>query len=77
MLSSFKDVRWDDLSEVIPVFFASFFMAICYNISYGIAMAFIAYLVVRCAKGEWRTVHPMIWVVSALFIIDFVMLAMI
>lgn len=77
MLSSFKDVRWDDLSEIIPVFFASFFMAICYNISYGIAMAFIAYLVVRCAKGEWRTVHPMIWVVSALFIIDFVMLAMI
>ena len=32
MLSAFKEVKWDDLAEAIPAFFAGIFMALCYSI---------------------------------------------
>ena len=47
MTSSFKEIQWDDLSEAIPAFFAGIFMALCYSISYGIAMGFITYCIVK------------------------------
>ena len=52
MLSSFKEIKWDDLSEAIPAFFAGIFMALCYSISYGIAAGFIFYCIVKIVKKE-------------------------
>lgn len=77
MLTSFKDLDWSDATELIPVFFSSFFMAICYNISYGIAMGFIFYCVVKACKREWSEIHPAMWVVSGLFILNFALLAIV
>lgn len=77
MTSSFKEIKWDDLSEAIPAFFAGIFMALCYSISYGIAMGFITYCIVKVCKGEAKKVHPILWVVTALFILNFILLAII
>ena len=52
MTSSFKDIKWDDLSEAVPAFFAGLFMALCYSISYGIAFGFITYCIVKIIKGK-------------------------
>lgn len=43
MTSAFKEIDWDNFSEAVPAFFAGFFMALCYSISYGIAAGFIFY----------------------------------
>ena len=77
MTSSFKEIQWDDLSEAIPAFFAGIFMALCYSISYGIAAGFIFYCIVKICKGEAKKVHPILWVVTALFILNFILLAII
>ena len=77
MTSSFKEIQWDDLSEAIPAFFAGIFMALCYSISYGIAMGFITYCIVKVCKGEAKKVHPILWVVTALFVLNFILLAVI
>ncbi len=77
MTSSFKEIQWDDLSEAIPAFFAGIFMALCYSISYGIAMGFITYCIVKVCKGEAKKVHPILWVVTALFVLNFILLAII
>ena len=71
MLSSFTDINWGDLEEAIPAFFAALFMALCYSISYGIATGFIAYCIVKTAKGKAKEVHPIIWIASVLFVINF------
>ncbi len=47
MLANFKDIDWHKLEEAIPAFFATAFMAFCYSISYGIAMGFITYCLVK------------------------------
>ena len=77
MLASFKDINWTSLEEAIPAFFAGIFMAICYNISYGIATGFIFYVLVKCLTKKAKDVHPIIWVTSALFIINFIALAIV
>lgn len=77
MTSSFKDIKWDDLSEAVPAFFAGLFMALCYSISYGIAFGFITYCIVKIVKGETKTIHPILWACTALFILNFVLLAII
>ncbi|GHV08767.1 guanine permease [Clostridia bacterium] len=75
MTASFADVKWGDLSEAIPAFFAGIFMALCYSISYGIAAGFIFYCVVKLCSGKVRDIHPVIWVTSLLFLLNFIILA--
>lgn len=77
MMSSFSEIDWNDFSDAVPAFFAGVFMALCYSISYGIAASFIFYCVVKIAKGQAKEIHPMLWVVTGLFILNFVMLAVI
>lgn len=77
MMGSFKEIAWDDLEEAIPAFFAGVFMALCYSISYGIATGFIFYCIVKTVRGKAKEVHPVLWVASALFLLNFIILAVI
>ena len=75
MLASFKEINWTELDEAVPAFFAGIFMALCYSISYGIAFGFVFYCIVKIVRGKAREVHPILWVSTALFILNFVLLA--
>lgn len=77
MMSSFVDIKWTDLEEALPAFFAGVFMGLCYNISYGIAAAFIFYCVVKLVKKEIKDTHPILWIASALFALNFILQAII
>lgn len=77
MMASFADIKWTDLEEAVPAFFASIFMGLSYSISNGIAVGFIFYALVKVVKGKANEVSPIIWVVNALFILNFVILALI
>lgn len=76
MVSSFKDIDWSDLDEAVPAFFAGIFMALCYSISYGIAAGFIFYCIVKICRGKIKEIHPILWVCTALFILNFILLAL-
>ena len=77
MMSAFKEIKWDDMDEAIPAFFAGVFMALCYSISYGIATGFIFYCLVKLCKGQFKEVHPILVVSTLLFILNFIILAII
>ena len=55
MASSFKEIKWDDLSEAVPAFFAAVIMTLAYNISLGIAFGFIFYILVKLVKVKQKT----------------------
>jgi Permeases len=74
MLSSFADINWTDIDEAVPAFFAAIFMSLCYSISYGIAAGFIFHCLVKCLRGKSREVHPILWVSTGLFILNFIVL---
>ncbi len=76
MIASFKSIDWENLDESAPAFFASIFMALSYNISYGIAAGFIIYCLVKICRGKIKEIHPILWGCVALFILNFVLLAL-
>jgi len=55
----------------------TFIMAFAYNITYGIAAGFIFYCIVKVVLGKAKEVHPLIWIVSILFVINFTVLALV
>ena len=75
MLSSFKEIDWSNLDEAIPAFFAGIFMALSYSISYGIATGFIFYVLVKLCKRKANEINPVLWVATALFILNFIIMA--
>ena len=77
MLSAFKEIKWDELEEAIPAFFAGIVMALCYSISYGIATGFIFYCIVKVCKKQTKDLHPILIVSTILFILNFVILSII
>ena len=77
MVSSFTEINWNDLEEAVPAFFAGMFMALCYSICYGIATAFIYYCIVKIVKKKAKEIHPIIAGVAILFILNFILLAII
>ena len=77
MLAAFKEIDWTDLDDAIPAFFAGVFMALSYSITTGIATGFIFYGIVKLFKKEAKDVHPILWGSAVLFILNYVLLAII
>lgn len=77
MMSSLKEIDWENFAEAVPAFFASVFMAYAYSISYGIAAGFIFHCIIKTVKGEAKEVHPVLWGTAALFVINFIIMAVI
>ncbi|MEG2686196.1 MAG: NCS2 family permease [Christensenellaceae bacterium] len=77
MMAAFKDIKWGNIEEAIPAFFAGVFMALCYSISYGIAAGFLFYCIVKIVKGKAGELHPILVVSTILFVLNFIVLALI
>ncbi|MGO3733112.1 MAG: NCS2 family permease [Vagococcus sp.] len=75
MMASFKEIAWTEMEDAVPAFFTSIFMGLCYSISYGIAAGFIFYVIVKLVKGKAKEISPVLWVVTGLFIVNFIVLA--
>ena len=76
MLASFAEIKWTEMDDALPAFFAGIFMGFCYSISYGIAASFIFYCLVKVLRGKAKEVSPIIWVSTVLFILNFAALAL-
>ena len=76
MLSSFKEIDWSDFDVALPAFFGGAFMALSYSISYGIAAGFIFYVIVKICKGQAKEINAVLWVSTILFILNFIVQAL-
>ena len=77
MAEAFADIRWKELEESVPAFFTVVVMTFAYNISYGIAAGFIFYCIVKICKKESKEIHPIIVGATLLFLLNFVLMAVI
>ena len=46
-------------------------MPFTYSIANGIGVGFISWVVLHAAGGRIRTIHPLLWIVAALFVVYF------
>jgi adenine/guanine/hypoxanthine permease len=71
MMESFKNIDWSDFDVAMPAFFVITFMPFTYSISNGVAAGFITYCLYKLVKNKGKEVHPIMYIVSLLFIINF------
>ncbi|HET8605333.1 MAG TPA: NCS2 family permease [Marmoricola sp.] len=71
MMQQVKGIHWDDLEIAIPAFLTIVLMPFTYSISVGIGAGFVAYVLIKAARGKGGQVHPLLWVVAALFVVYF------
>ncbi|HET6625991.1 MAG TPA: NCS2 family permease [Nocardioidaceae bacterium] len=71
MMQQVKNIDWDDLEIAIPAFLTIALMPFTYSISVGIGAGFIAYVLIKLVRGKPGQVHPLMWLVAALFVVYF------
>ena len=71
MMSQVTQVEWDNPEDGIPAFLTLALMPFTYSITAGIGAGFISYTLLKLARGKGRSVHPLMYLVSILFVIYF------
>ncbi|MFI3206784.1 MAG: NCS2 family permease [Clostridia bacterium] len=75
MMGSVADIDWSDFSVAAVAFVTIAFMPFAYSITTGISAGFIVYVVLQIVKGNVRKVHPVMYLFTLLFIVNFIFLA--
>jgi len=71
MMTQIRNIDWDDLGIALPEFLTIILMPFTYNISVGIGVGFVSHVIIRAIQGRSKEVHPLLWLVSGLFVIYF------
>ena len=64
-------IDFHDLAIGLSAALAIMVMPFTYSITNGIGFGFITYTVVCAARREWKRIHPFMWVVTAAFVLYF------
>ncbi|MGF1696898.1 NCS2 family permease [Vibrio kyushuensis] len=72
MLSGLVSIDWRDLTEAAPVVVTCLLMPLTFSIAEGIALGFISYAAIKLLSGKGRDVSLSVWVMSAIFIIKYI-----
>ena len=64
-------IDFHDLAIGLSAALAIMIMPFTYSITNGIGFGFITYTVVCAARREWKRIHPFMWVVTAAFVLYF------
>jgi AGZA family xanthine/uracil permease-like MFS transporter len=72
MMLQVRTIDWDDGEIALPAFLTIVLMPFTYSITAGIGAGFIAYALMKLARGKTDQVHPLMWVTSALFVVYYV-----
>jgi AGZA family xanthine/uracil permease-like MFS transporter len=71
MMQQVKNIPWDDVELALPAFLTIVLMPFTYSITVGIGAGFLFYVLIKLVRGKAAQVHPLLWVVSAMFLVYF------
>jgi AGZA family xanthine/uracil permease-like MFS transporter len=69
--SKIAGIDFHDLAIGLSAALAIMIMPFTYSITNGIGFGFITYTVICAARREWKRIHPFMWVVTAAFVLYF------
>ena len=75
MLSNLKTINMDDFAEWFPAFLIVVLIPLTGSISIGLAFGFVAYPIVKIFNGQIKTISTINYILSALFLINLIMTA--
>ena len=71
MMTQVAEIDWSDVEIALPAFLTITIMPFTYSIAAGIGAGFVAFVVLKVVRGKVAAIHPLMWVVSILFVVYF------
>jgi len=71
MIRIVADIDWARPEDAIPAFLVIVGIPMTFSIAAGIGFGVLGYVLVMLAQGRARAVHPLMWLVAALFLLYF------
>ena len=75
MMKGVLKIDWSDMETAIPCFLTIAMMPFAYSISDGICFGIISYTLIKLARGKAKEVPVLMYILSVLFILSYVLLA--
>lgn len=72
MMQTLHEINFEDLTEVIVLFFTMLVTLFSTSVSTGIAVGFLTYILVTVAKGKIKELDWIIWGLGGLFLLNFI-----
>lgn len=71
MMTHVADIDFRHFERAIPAFLTILTIPFTFSISHGVGFGFIAYVVLHLARGRFRDIHPLMYIVTAAFVAFF------
>ena len=75
MTQSIAQVEWSEFSEALPAFVTMLATPLTFSIATGLSLGLISYTVVKVAMGKFREVSLLLWILTTLFVLRYIYLA--
>jgi AGZA family xanthine/uracil permease-like MFS transporter len=75
MMSSLREIDWDDFTISVPVFLTVIAMPLTFSIANGVSFGVIAYVAIKVVSGRARDVQPLLYIVALLLLVRYAWLA--
>lgn len=73
MMGAVVKINFDDVTEAIPAFLAIVMMPYTYSIAEGIVFGMLSYVLLKVFTGKWKEISPVMYVLSVLFVLSFLL----
>ncbi|MDM7855460.1 NCS2 family permease [Cellulomonas alba] len=73
MVMQVAGINWRNYEVAIPAFLTIVIMPFTYSITAGMGAGIITFVVIKLALGKAKLVHPLMWIISVLFVVYFLL----
>jgi adenine/guanine/hypoxanthine permease len=74
MCGAVARVKWNDFTEAFPAFLTLLATPLTFSIATGLSLGVLSYTFIKVGAGRYREISPLIWVLSALFLLRYAFL---
>jgi len=74
MCGAVARVKWGDFSEALPAFLTIVATPLTFSIATGLSLGLLSFTFMKVGTGKYREISPLVWVLSALFLLRYVFL---
>ncbi len=74
MCSSVAKVDWGDFTDAVPAFLTLIATPLTFSIATGLSLGLLSFTFLKLFTGRYKEISPLIWVLSALFLLRYAFL---
>ncbi|MGB8323734.1 MAG: NCS2 family permease [Candidatus Acidiferrum sp.] len=74
MCGSIARIQWNDFSEAFPAFLTLVATPLTFSIATGLSLGLLSFTFIKVGTGKYREISPLIWILSALFLLRYTFL---